>query len=71
MSNLSNARARLENEWTLLRRHWEMTAALWNDPVRYRFEREFWQDYEPALHAALKEMDELARVIDQARREVK
>ena len=50
---------------------WNRTTALWNDPVRHRFERDFWQEFERVIHPALKEMDKLAAVIAQAQREVK
>lgn len=71
MSSLSNARAGLENAWELLQQQWQTAISLWNDPVRLRFEREYWQEYEPTLRAALKEMDRLAAVIAQVQREVK
>lgn len=71
MSDLISARARLENEWHLLKDQWQATSAQWNDVVRHRFERDFMQEYEPVIRSALKGMDRLAAVIAQAQREVK
>lgn len=71
MSTLSNAHAGVENAWNLVQQQWQTTTALWNDLVRHRFEHDFMQAYEPAVHAAIREIDRLAAVIAQARREVR
>lgn len=71
MSSLSNTREKLQSELAHLTRQWQTTASLWNDSVRHRFERDFMQEYERIIHPALNQMDRLAAVIAQARREVK
>lgn len=71
MNSLSQARSHLQGEWRRLQQQWQATCELWDDPVQRQFEREFWQEYERVLLPTLNEMDRLAEVIAQARREVK
>jgi hypothetical protein len=40
MSNLHTTRAELQEAWQRLSQRWQGTMALWNDPVRWQFERE-------------------------------
>ncbi|MBC7264335.1 MAG: hypothetical protein H5T64_08235 [Chloroflexi bacterium] len=71
MSNLNTITAELDEAWQRLRQRWEETKAMWNDPVRWQFEREFWQPLESQVPIILKEMERLAQVIAQARRNVR
>jgi len=71
MGNLNTSRAELQEAWQRVRQRWQETTPLWNDPVRWQFEQEFWQPLERQVPATLKEMERLARVIAQARRSVK
>jgi uncharacterized protein YukE len=71
MSSLKQARERLQDEWTRLQDRWQAAAEQWRDAVQRRFEREFWQEYERTLPPVLHQMDRLAEVIAQARRELK
>jgi hypothetical protein len=71
MSNLHTNRAKLQEPWQRLRQRWQGTTALWNDPMRWQFEQEFWQPLEVQVPATLKEMERLAGVIAQARRSVR
>jgi hypothetical protein len=71
MSNLNTTRAKLHEAWQRLRQRWQGTTALWNDPMRWQFEQEFWQSLENQVPITLKEMERLAEVIAQARRSVK
>ena len=71
MGSLLNTHDQLRNTWLSLQRQWQASCALWDDPVRHQFEREFWQDFERVVPATINEMQKLAEVIAQARRSVK
>jgi len=71
MSSLNQTRDRLQAELSRLHTQWQLTSDRWRDAVHHRFEREFWQEYDRAVLPTLREMDRLAEVISQARREVK
>ncbi|MBS1252572.1 MAG: hypothetical protein MAG451_01613 [Anaerolineales bacterium] len=51
--------------------HRAVLTVVWNDPVRRRFEKEYWMPLERQVQATQREMERLARVISQARRSVK
>jgi len=70
MGNLSTTGAELQEAWQRLCLRWQETISLWNDPVRWQFEREYWQPLEGQMPATLKEMERLAQVVAQARRSV-
>ncbi len=69
--SLNLTHGQLQQAWQQLRQQWQKTAALWNDPVRWQFEREFWQPLEREVPATIREMDRLAQVISQARQNVR
>jgi len=71
MVNLSTAIAQLDSGWKTLRQRWEDTTAVWNDPVRWSFEKEHWTPLDAQAQATQREMEQLAQVIAQARRSVK
>ncbi len=71
MNKLRNTEEKIRNEWTILQRDWDTVAALWNDPNRQQFEREFWESYEETIRPILKAIDQLGQVIDQAKQQVK
>lgn len=62
--------AELNAAWQALRRRWEETKMVWNDPVRRAFEQEYWTPLEEGTSAAQREMENLAKVIAQAKRRV-
>jgi len=71
MTSLRENGEHLLEEWKRLNYQWDLTSGEWTDSAKYRFEREFWQVYEPSLSNALKTLEQLAQVIDQSRRDVK
>jgi len=71
MSQLIRAREKILGDWQSLKKQWEETSSQWGDAARYRFEREFWQEYEPTINSYIKQLDNLNSLIDQARREVR
>jgi len=60
----------LQEAFQRLRQRWEEAKTLWNDPVRWDFEKRHWQLLERETQATLKEMDRLAQTIVRARRNV-
>ena len=56
--------------WHQLCQQWQKSTALWNDPVRWQFERDFWQALERQMPATLQTMERLAQVIAQAQQHV-
>jgi hypothetical protein len=71
MSSLNTTAAQLETAWKRLRQRWEDTKTVWNDPVQRHFEKEYWTPLEGQTQATLKELEQLAQVIAQARQKVK
>jgi len=71
MSTLNDARERTHSGWQALQGKWHTTCELWDDPARRRFEREFWQEFERIVPAAIEQMRRLAELFAQARREVR
>ena len=71
MSTLNDARERIHSGWQALQGQWYTTCELWDDPVRRRFEREFWQAFERIVPATIEQMGRLAEVIAQAQREIR
>lgn len=71
MSNLRTSQEKINYEWIKLQTQWQKTSELWNDSEKFRFQKEFWQEYEPIIRATMKQLERLDQVIDQAKREVK
>ena len=51
-----------------LRQQWEHTVPLWNDQVRYNFEKDYWIPLEAQTQSTLKEMQNLSQVLISARK---
>ncbi|OIO97494.1 MAG: hypothetical protein AUK03_02435 [Anaerolineae bacterium CG2_30_64_16] len=71
MSSLNNTSVELHDAWQRLGQRWEDAKSLWNDPVRWNFEKEHWAPLEGQVQATQREMEQLAQVIAQAQRSVK
>jgi uncharacterized protein YukE len=71
MADLKITTGQLDSAFKTLRQRLEETKALWNDPVRRRFEKEHWTPLESQVQATQREMERLAQVIAQARRSVR
>lgn len=71
MSNLKTNKDNIYSEWSKLQAQWQKTSDLWNDSEKFRFQKEFWQEYEPIIRATINQLERLDQVIDQAKREVK
>jgi hypothetical protein len=71
MSNLRTNQESIISEWSKLQAQWQKSSVMWNDSEKIRFEKEFWQEYEPIIRATLKQLERLDQVIDQAKHEVR
>lgn len=71
MATLGATQARLLEAFQRVRQRWEDVKAVWNDQVRWSFEKEYWTPLEGQVQATQREMERLAQVIAQAQRGVK
>lgn len=71
MANLNTTIAQVDSAFKSLRQRWEGTKSVWNDPVRWSFEKDHWMPLEGQTQATQREMERLAQVIAQAQRSVK
>ncbi len=71
MASLKVAVDQMDSTLKTFRQNWENTRLVWNDPVQQHFEKDYWQPLETQAQATLREMERLAQVIAQARRNVK
>lgn len=69
--SLNVLHGQFQQTWQRLNQQWQKTTALWDDPVRWRFEHDFWKMLERQVPAALQTMEHLARVIAQAQQHVR
>lgn len=69
--SLSTISIELQETWRKLLQRWQETTEVWNDPVRWQFEREFWQPLEVQIKATQEDMKRLVHVITQAQRNVR
>ncbi len=65
------ASSEMEQAWQQVRAQWQKAGGVWNDAVRWQFEREFWQPLESLAPATIQEIERLAQVIAQARQNVR
>lgn len=71
MSNLRHQHERLRQEQRRLQLSWQDTKNVWDDTASHRFERDHIQGIDATLRAALQALEQLAQVIDQAKRNVR
>lgn len=68
---MSQAQSQLLNAFKRLQHQFQVAGEQWRDLLYYRFEREFWPDYEQVVSDTSQEMENLSKTIAQARRKVK
>ena len=66
MQSLNSSLSELDSAWQVLRQRWLSTTALWNDPVRWNFEREYWTSLEQQVADVKREMEQLSQILAQA-----
>jgi len=70
MTSINRARENILNEWKLLRHKWENTKSQWKDKAGIQFEKEYMEEFDPTVTAALDKLTELNKVISQAKRNI-
>lgn len=68
--SLNYVHNQFQQSWQHLNQQWQKTIALWNDPVRWQFEQDFWQALERQIPATLQTIERLAQIIAQAQQNV-
>jgi hypothetical protein len=63
MANIHILHADFVNSWQQLQQRWHQTIDMWDDSVRYQFERDFWQPLETEVRATQRELIRLDDVI--------
>ena len=71
MSSLDLTVRQWRDQANMLRQRWEETKPLWNDAVRWSFEKKYWTPLQQQTELTAKEMERVAQVIAKARRSVK
>ncbi len=61
---------RLQNCWKFLEQKWRDLCGSWDDSVRRRFEREFWDELGRTVPETLQAMAQLEEILSRARRSV-
>jgi hypothetical protein len=60
----------MQQNWRVLREHWEITRGSWKDVDRDQFEREYIREFEDTVGKYLTRLTVLADTVARARREV-
>lgn len=71
MSQLIQIKDQIWGGFSQMNSQWNYTTHFWNDDVRYRFERDFIQKFPPLIQAYMKQVEQLDRAIEQAKKDVK
>ena len=71
MSDINSLATELNVALKSLQLHWQTTTNLWNDLVSQSFESKFLSPIERDTQTVLKEMNQLAQFIADARRQIK
>lgn len=69
--SLETSRTNLENVWQHLNLQWRTVSSVWNDEVRFQFERRYWGMLNTSVPPVLREMDSLSKTLLQARQNVR
>lgn len=68
---LGNVPTELDEAWLRLRQRWDETTQVWEDPVRWQFQNEFWEPLEAQMTATQQEIERLAHGFAEAERGVR
>ena len=71
MSDINSLATELNTALKSLHLHWQTTTNLWNDSVSQSFESKFVSPIERDTQTVIKEMNQLAKLISDARRQIK
>ncbi len=71
MNGLNAGITQLNHAQKRLHQQWEATKPIWNDPVRWNFERKYWAPLAQQTQTTQRALEQLAAVIHKARQMVK
>jgi len=71
MANLNASISVLDDAQKCLHQRWEETKLVWNDPVRWSFERKYWEPLAKQTQVTQRELEQLAAIIHKARQVIK
>ena len=71
MGKLKKSAEDIKGDWEALRNQWAKTSELWKDSTQAGFEKTHIEPIGPTIQAALKQIERLDALIDQARRELR
>jgi hypothetical protein len=71
MSSLKETMAQLNRAWITIHQHWGETKTVWNDSVRWDFEKDYWIPLENQVLSAQRELERLEQIIAQARQSLR
>ena len=66
MAGLNSSISTLITASKMVRKRWDDTKNVWNDPVSRSFEKQYWTPIEDHVQSTIKEMQNLAHVIEEA-----
>ena len=69
--DIDSACSELQHSWEDLSQKWREVTSMWNDEVRWRFEGEFWKPLQSQMPMTVAKMEDLAKLIAQARQNVR
>lgn len=61
----------LQDQWHTLEVRWRETRDGWNDPVAWRFEREFWEPLNRSASRLLRQTEALSERLEAVRARIK
>lgn len=70
MGELKGSIDRIQDEHSRLLQQWHLVADDWRDAARFRFQKEFWDEYQPVIQGTLRRLESLDQLLEVARREV-
>jgi hypothetical protein len=68
--DIDGAYGELQRSWQDLSQKWREATSMWNDEIRWQFEGEFWKPLQSQVPMTVVKMENLAKVIAQARHNV-
>lgn len=71
MSGLQSHLAQLDDITKAMHRRWEQARILWNDPIAWHFEKQYWAPLDAQALAVQRELEQLLQALAQARQHVK
>ncbi len=69
--DLDSACGEMQRSWEDLSQKWREATSMWNDEIRWQFESAFWKPLQSQVPMTVVKMENLSKVIAQARQNVR